>query len=153
MMEFSSPLAAMHPPPCPPWGNRRDLSASRSMYQSQTVGSNSFNFKELSMKKTAPDYFTLRPARGSSPTASLAADLSSNFHIDQRYACTSSTPFRTGPDQSLQSTARRFLPPDAHCSTKPSSCPVTAPSSSQHRRSSSTTVSALLRSPCRRPVI
>jgi len=38
------------------------------------------------MKKTTPDYFTLRPARGSSPTASLAADLSSNFHIDQRYA-------------------------------------------------------------------
>lgn len=86
MMEFSSPLAAMHPPPCPPWGNRRDLPASRSMYQSQTVGPNSFNFKELSMKKTAPDYFTMRPAHGSSPTASLAADLSSNFHIDQRYA-------------------------------------------------------------------
>lgn len=83
MMEFSSPLAAMHPPPCPPWGHRRDLPASRAMYQSQTVGSNSFNFKELSMKKTAPDYFTMRPARGSSPTASLAADLSSNFHIDQ----------------------------------------------------------------------
>lgn len=152
MMEFSSPLAAMHPPPCPPWGNRRDLPASRSMYNSQTVGSNTFNFKELSMKKSNSDYFTMRPARGSSPTASLAADLSSNFHIDQRYACTSTT-FRTGPDRSLQSTALRFLPPDAHCSTKPSSCPVTAPSTShKRRRSSSTTASALLPSPCRRPV-
>lgn len=85
-MEFSSPLAAMHPPPCPPWGNRRDLPASRSMYGSQTFGNGSFNFKELSMRKSSSDYFALKPARGSSPTSSLAADLSSNFHIDQRYA-------------------------------------------------------------------
>ncbi|KAL1311535.1 hypothetical protein AAFC00_001655 [Neodothiora populina] len=73
----------MHPPPCPPWGNRRDLPASRSMYGSQTFSSNSFNFKELSMRKSSSDYFTLKPARGCSPTSSLAADLSSNFHIDQ----------------------------------------------------------------------
>lgn len=87
MMEFSSPLAAMHPPPCPPWGNRRDLPGSRSMYSSQTFTANSFNFKDLSMKKGSSDYFTMRPStRGSSPTSSLAADLSSNFHIDQRYA-------------------------------------------------------------------
>lgn len=113
MMEFSSPLAAMHPPPCPPWGNRRDLPASRAMYQSQTVGSNSFNFKELSMKKTAPDYFTMRPARGSSPTASLAADLSSNFHIDQRYAPHSSTSRPECPKLTIHSpqipTPRRSL--------------------------------------------
>lgn len=40
------------------------------------------------MKKSQPDYFTLKacPVRGSSPTASLAADLSQNFHIDQRYS-------------------------------------------------------------------
>ena len=76
----------MHPPPCPAWGIRRDLPASRAMYSNQSLSSNSFNFKELSMKKTSSDYFTLRPARGSSPTSSLAADLSSNFHIDQRYA-------------------------------------------------------------------
>ena len=50
----------------------------------------SFNFKDLSMMrkskaKTDADYFSSRPMRGSSPTASLAADLSQNFHIDQRY--------------------------------------------------------------------
>lgn len=89
MMEFSSPLAAMHRPSYPAWGNRRDLPASR-WAKSQSFSANSFDFKELSMKKPAqPDYFTLRPARGSSPTSSLAADLSSNFHIDQRYAAQS----------------------------------------------------------------
>jgi M-phase inducer tyrosine phosphatase len=31
-----------------------------------------------------PDYFQMKPIRGSSPTASLAADLSQNFHIDMR---------------------------------------------------------------------
>lgn len=36
------------------------------------------------MKKSNPDYFAMKPVRGSSPTASLAADLSQNFHIDQR---------------------------------------------------------------------
>ncbi|QDS71802.1 hypothetical protein FKW77_009505 [Venturia effusa] len=37
------------------------------------------------MKKSNTDYFTLKtaPLRGSSPTSSLAADLSQNFHIDQ----------------------------------------------------------------------
>ncbi|KAL6714602.1 m-phase inducer phosphatase [Lecanora helva] len=35
------------------------------------------------MSKTGTDYFSLKPVRGSSPTASLAADLSQNFHIDQ----------------------------------------------------------------------
>ena len=37
------------------------------------------------MNKATLDYFTLKPVRGSSPTASLAADLSQNFHIDHRY--------------------------------------------------------------------
>lgn len=46
---------------------------------------NPFNFKDLSMKKSSSDYFNMKPVRGSSPTASLAADLSQNFHIDQRY--------------------------------------------------------------------
>ncbi|KAI4116499.1 MAG: hypothetical protein LQ338_007705 [Usnochroma carphineum] len=35
------------------------------------------------MNKGPIDYFNLKPVRGSSPTASLAADLSQNFHIDQ----------------------------------------------------------------------
>lgn len=35
------------------------------------------------MKKSGSDYFNINPLRTSSPTASLAADLSQNFHIDQ----------------------------------------------------------------------
>lgn len=33
-------------------------------------------------RPSKPDYFQMKPVRGSSPTASLAADLSQNFHID-----------------------------------------------------------------------
>lgn len=50
-----------------------------------SFGPNSFNFKDLSMKKSHSDYFNMRPVQGSSPTASLAADLSQNFRIDQRW--------------------------------------------------------------------
>lgn len=38
------------------------------------------------MKRSQGDYFSSKAVRGSSPTASLAADLSQNFHIDQRFA-------------------------------------------------------------------
>ncbi|KAF2268479.1 Rhodanese-like protein [Lojkania enalia] len=83
-MEMSSPLAAMHPPPLPgPWGYRRDLPASKPLFGGHTFGPKSFNFRDISMKKSNSDYFTLQPARGSSPTASLAADMSSNLHVDQ----------------------------------------------------------------------
>jgi M-phase inducer tyrosine phosphatase len=37
------------------------------------------------MKRTArPDYFQMNPIQGSSPTSSLAVDLSQNFHIERR---------------------------------------------------------------------
>jgi hypothetical protein len=42
-------------------------------------------FSAHSMKKSPSGYFNAKPMRGSSPTASLAADLSQNFHIAQRY--------------------------------------------------------------------
>jgi len=88
-MEYSSPLAAMRPQPYSSWG-RKDIPISRSMYSSyQTYGPANFNFKDLSMHNQKPvgkDYFSLRPARGSSPTASLTADLDANFHIDKRYS-------------------------------------------------------------------
>lgn len=45
--------------------------------------SNHFNFRDMSMLKSKSDYFSFNPVRGSSPTASLAADLSQNFHIDK----------------------------------------------------------------------
>ena len=89
-MEYSSPLAAMRPQPCPTWASRKDFPISRSMYhQYQTYGPNSFDFKNMSMqqkpaKKT--DYFTVKSVRGSSPTSTLMADLDANFHIDKRYS-------------------------------------------------------------------
>ncbi|KAF1942509.1 Rhodanese-like protein [Clathrospora elynae] len=85
-MEMSSPLAAMHPPPIPgPWGYRRDL-PSKPLFGGHSMGHKNFNFRDLSMKKSGGDYFSLQtrqPMHGSSPTASLAADMSSNLHVDQ----------------------------------------------------------------------
>ncbi|KAL6247531.1 m-phase inducer phosphatase [Rhinocladiella similis] len=84
MIEASSPLAAMQPPAflghC---GFRPDGSSSYASLAATSFANTSFNFKDLSMKKSHIDYFNLKPVRGSSPTASLAADLSQNFHIDQ----------------------------------------------------------------------
>lgn len=89
-MELSSPLAAMKPPPAVPFGCRRPAAASH------TVGPLSFNIRDLGMKKSQPDYFSLKtaPIRGSSPSASLAADLSQNFHIDQRYGTFHNAPLQ-----------------------------------------------------------
>ena len=90
-MERSSPLAAMQPPALP-MGNFGCMATSRESYTefgsnyggSLVYGPSSFNFKDLSMVRAPIDYFSLKPVHGSSPTASLAADLSQNFHIDQR---------------------------------------------------------------------
>lgn len=82
-MERSSPLAALQPSCMQP-------SWSRSLPdfdQKFLCPSRNFNFKDLSMLKSKSDYFAFQPIRGSSPTASLAADLSQNFHIDQTYVC------------------------------------------------------------------
>ena len=86
-MEYSSPLAAMRPQSHAGWVNHKDFPLPRSYHGYQTYAPNSFNFKDLSMQQkpaAKPDYFTLRPARGSSPTSSLTADLDANFHIDKR---------------------------------------------------------------------
>lgn len=80
-MEYSSPLAAIRPQP-PPF-SAKDIPS----HGYQTYGPNSFDFKTMSMHqqpRKRPDYFSLRPMRGSSPTASLSADLDANFHIDKR---------------------------------------------------------------------
>lgn len=92
MMEFSSPLAAMHRPEMSVWASSRDVPASGLAYYAgrhATIASSTFDFRELSKTKSNQDYFSMPPpARnaGSSPTVSLAADLSSNFHIDHRFA-------------------------------------------------------------------
>lgn len=84
-MEHSSPLAAMQPPSVMFGHCFRSDAPSYSLHTMSGFGGNPFNFKDLSMKKSSSDYFNMKPVRGSSPTASLAADLSQNFHIDQRY--------------------------------------------------------------------
>ena len=84
-MEHSSPLAAMQPPSVMFGHCFRSEASTYPLGSMSGFGGNPFNFKELSMKKSTSDYFNLKPIRGSSPTASLAADLSQNFHIDQRY--------------------------------------------------------------------
>ncbi|KAF9888070.1 cell division cycle- protein [Aspergillus nanangensis] len=86
-MEHSSPLAAMQPPSVL-FGHcfRSDVPTSYPGFNSvAALSPNRFNFKDLSMKRSnaGGDYFNVKPVRGSSPTASLAADLSQNFHIDQ----------------------------------------------------------------------
>jgi M-phase inducer tyrosine phosphatase len=86
-MEHSSPLAAMQPPAPLIFGRcfRSEAAGSYSMVPpARKLGAESFNFKELSMSRFHADYFSAKPV-GSSPTASLAADLSQNFHIDQRF--------------------------------------------------------------------
>lgn len=88
-MEWSSPLAAIQPSMfAHPWANRKDLPSSQSFFKGNyNFSVNNFNFRDLSMKKVPIDYFSVKPIRESSPAASLAADLSQNFHIDHRYAC------------------------------------------------------------------
>ncbi|CAK3910571.1 M-phase inducer phosphatase [Lecanosticta acicola] len=79
-MEYSSPLAAIRPQP-PPF-SRKDVPS----HGYQSYAPTSFDFKTMSMQqqpRKRQDYFSLRPVRGSSPTASLSADLDANFHIDK----------------------------------------------------------------------
>ena len=94
-MEHSSPLAAMQPPSVL-FGHcfRSDVPTSYGAFGPRSgLKPPSFNFKDLSMKKAHGDYFNVKPVRGSSPTASLAADLSQNFHIDQRFVTGALYPF------------------------------------------------------------
>ena len=107
-MERSSPLAAMQAP-ClmAPWGFHQDAALARSQFaEPARYSSNSFNFKDLSMKRPSSDYFTMKPVRGSSPTASLAADLSQNFHIDHRYVSSSA-----GSGEGLHADGRSLVSP------------------------------------------
>ncbi|KAF4989701.1 hypothetical protein FDECE_14616 [Fusarium decemcellulare] len=76
-MEASSPLAALHRPmPIHGWG--RDV--FRPHFSSATTSA-TMSLREQLHKSTA-DYFNVKDVRGSSPAASLAADLSQNFRLD-----------------------------------------------------------------------
>ncbi|KAK7425673.1 m-phase inducer phosphatase [Neonectria magnoliae] len=81
-MEASSPLAAMHRPmPVPGWGRDIFRSHSHNHFSGSSGGSSGFSLREQLHKSTA-DYFNVKDIRGSSPAASLAADLSQNFRLD-----------------------------------------------------------------------
>lgn len=91
-METSSPLAAMQLPSFH-YGYKMDRAPGFTSHlrAPTSYGPEAFNFRDLSMHREQPlessgmDYFNMaKPVRGSSPTASLAADLSQNMHIDQR---------------------------------------------------------------------
>ena len=90
----TSPLAAMQrSPPAMPYKHNRNLDLSPtppgpgsfSNFGSlgEIVTPRSFNFGEMKDQKAGQDYFNSRHVRGSSPAA-LAADLSQNFHIDNK---------------------------------------------------------------------
>lgn len=81
-MDSSSPLAAMRPAPAPAWGQSSHCLPPRNPFASGNVG-----IREQ-LQRTRPDYFNFGAVRGSSPGASLAADLSQNFRLDSedRYA-------------------------------------------------------------------
>ena len=82
-METSSPLAAMHPPAGPFGQPDRFRSHPHTLFHSlnQPRGSGTLDFAEQ-FQRSRPDYFNVKSVRGSSPAASLAADLCQNFHID-----------------------------------------------------------------------
>lgn len=72
----------MHPAPATTWGQPHDIYRSHThLNAGNSLGSSALNIREQ-LQRTKPDYFNLKSVRGSSPTASLAADLSQNFRID-----------------------------------------------------------------------
>ncbi|KAI1634959.1 hypothetical protein F4809DRAFT_473992 [Biscogniauxia mediterranea] len=70
----SSPLAAMHHAPVPAWGQRQH-------HGNRRIHSPTINIRN-SLLLNETDYFSGQQVRGSSPSLSLAADLSENFRID-----------------------------------------------------------------------
>jgi M-phase inducer tyrosine phosphatase len=82
-MEASSPLAALHRPSLPSWGSSSSdiFRAHSHAHFPSAPGSSSMSLREQ-MHKNTGDYFNAKDIRGSSPAASLAADLSQNFRLD-----------------------------------------------------------------------
>ncbi|CAN8099171.1 unnamed protein product [Discula destructiva] len=90
-MATSSPLAAMHPQ-APSFGHP-DMFRSQAALNGESRGSNML-FRDRIMPKSRPDYFNVKGVHGSSPTASLVADLSQNFRIDSEASPRFPTPRR-----------------------------------------------------------
>ncbi|OAA33146.1 M-phase inducer phosphatase [Moelleriella libera RCEF 2490] len=93
-MEASSPLAALHRPmPGSGWGNQLLRSRQHSHYSSASSSLSSVSLREQ-LHKNSADYFSVKEVRGSSPAASLAADLSQNFRLDSEASPQFPTPRR-----------------------------------------------------------
>ncbi|OTA63113.1 Rhodanese-like protein [Hypoxylon sp. EC38] len=88
-MDSSSPLAAMRPAPATSWGQpSHHCLPSRNPFVSGNIG-----IREQ-LQRTRPDCFNFGTVRGSSPGASLAADLSQNFRLDSEDSPRFPTPRR-----------------------------------------------------------
>lgn len=74
-METSSPLAAMRPAPPSTFGHGNLFGGPHLM--PSPLGAGTFSFQRAN-----PEYFNVKAVRGSSPAASLAADLSQNFKLN-----------------------------------------------------------------------
>lgn len=80
-MQTSSPLAAMHQPAAPTFGHPDIFRPSaHAAFHGDSKGSGALLRERL--RQGGKDYFNVKGISGSSPTASLAADLSANFRID-----------------------------------------------------------------------
>lgn len=80
-MEASSPLAAMYPPAAPSFGHPDTFRSKRhGALNGEPRGSGAL-FRDRLVPK-GKDYFNVETVNGSTPSASLAADLSQNFRID-----------------------------------------------------------------------
>ncbi|KAI1322900.1 M-phase inducer phosphatase [Xylariaceae sp. FL0255] len=87
-MDSSSPLAAMHPTAAPAWSQQ-----THGPFVSGNPFATKPNFRNQ-LHRTQYDYFNMKTVRGSSPSASLAADLSQNFSIDSENSPRIPTPRR-----------------------------------------------------------
>lgn len=74
-METSSPLAAIRPAP-PTFGQSNLFGPPLGP---SPLGPGSMNI----FQRQNPEYFNIKAVRGSSPAASLAADLSQNFKLNE----------------------------------------------------------------------
>lgn len=92
-MEASSPLAALHRPMAPPTWGGRDIFRSHphSHYIAAPPAGPVANLRE---QFRSSDYFSPKDFIGSSPAASLAADLSQNFRLDNEASPKFPTPRR-----------------------------------------------------------
>ncbi|KAJ5101618.1 hypothetical protein NUU61_003840 [Penicillium alfredii] len=75
IMEHSSPLAAMQPPSMLLGHCLRPDTSYPSLCSVTGVTSNSFNFRDLSMKKSGPDYFSMNPPSGIFPDSQFGGRL------------------------------------------------------------------------------